>query len=398
MEIKELFRACCYMIATEKTCSKIQIQRRFHVDYNDATFVFNMLLENKKDVATPSYNQDKYFAIDLMFSLALASKLYIKVKDEKGKVRLLKTDRIESFKNLNEYEKYVFLLQTYWTKYDFETKFDRLHNVVAFYNILAKVAEAKQGDVIVKGEMDISNIMYSTGAAFFHHLKFFGFGELELINGAKGRYEDSIKSFSPNEFGIKTSIFFLSKAIQYWNKEDVSLLLEYFNLKVKTNKNEKAFDIFKTIFKGNTVKNTVEEEIKMNKGGTYTFKVSLSKNLWRKINLSYKHTFGDLHNAIQEAFEFDNDHLYAFFIGGNRRTGKGIYCEYADHEGLIAETTTIESLNLYKGERFLYLFDFGDEWEFNLELMETDGEAPVPLKPMIIESKGKSPQQYRGGW
>lgn len=57
----------------------------------------NMLLENKKDVTTSSYNQDKYFAIDLMFSLALASKLYIKADDEKGKVRLFKTDKLEAF-------------------------------------------------------------------------------------------------------------------------------------------------------------------------------------------------------------------------------------------------------------------------------------------------------------
>lgn len=141
----------------------------------------------------------------------------------------------------------------------------------------------------------------------------------------------------------------------------------------------------------------MEEEIKTNKSGAYTFKVSLSKTLWRKINLSYKHTFGDLHNAIQDAFEFDNDHLYAFYMEG-KRSGKAIYCQYADREGLIAETTTIESLNLYKGERFIYLFDFGDEWEFNVELLEINEETPIPLKPMIIESKGKSPEQYRGGW
>lgn len=128
----------------------------------------------------------------------------------------------------------------------------------------------------------------------------------------------------------------------------MNMYLEYYNLKVTTNKNEKAFDVFKTIFKGNTVKNTVEES-KINKGGTYTFKVGLSKTVWRKINLAYKHTFGDLHNAIQEAFEFDNDHLYAFFIGGNRR--KGIYCKCAEYEGPVAETTTIASLNLYKGEK-----------------------------------------------
>lgn len=358
----------------------------------------NMLLENKKDVAAPSYNQDKYFAIDLMFTLALSSKLYIRANDENGKLRLLKTPKLESFQNLNEYEKYVFLLQTYWSKYDFEIKFDRYHSIAAFYNILANIAVAKEGDIIVKDEMDISNLMYVTGAAFFHHLKFFGFGELELIKDVKDRYEDSIKSFVPNQFGIETITFLLTKAVQYWNREDIKILLEARKVDVKADKKEQVFDVFKNIFKENTVKNTVDAKVEINKGGTYTFKVSLSKTLWRKINLSYKHTLGDLHNAIQKAFNFDNDHLYAFYIGGNRRTGQPIYCEYAEHEGEIAENKTIESLELYKGERFLYLFDFGDQWEFNVEFVEYDKEAPVLLKPMIIESKGKSPEQYRGGW
>ncbi|OOM76111.1 plasmid pRiA4b ORF-3-like protein [Clostridium puniceum] len=358
----------------------------------------NMLLENNKDVEKPSHNQDKYFAIDLMFELSLSSKLFIKVSDEKGKVRLVKTEKLENYLNLNEYEKYVFMLQTYWTKYDFEIKFDRLHNIVAFYNILARIANAKEGDTIVKEVMNISNIMYSTGAAFFHHLKFFGFGELELIDGAKGRYEDSIKSFSPNQFGIEICSFLLKEVIQYWNREDVIFLLEAMKVKVKINKEKYIFDVFKNIFKENTVKNTVEVKGKINKGGNYTFKVSLSKTIWRKIDLSYKHTLGDLHSAIQKAFKFDDDHLYAFYMGGNRKTGKTINCKYVEHEGDIAENTTIESLELYKGERFLYLFDFGDEWEFNVELVEYDAEAPVILNPMIIESKGKSPEQYGGGW
>lgn len=53
MEVKELFRACCYMIVEEKSCNKSQIQRRLGVNYADATFLFNMLLEN--DLIRPEY-------------------------------------------------------------------------------------------------------------------------------------------------------------------------------------------------------------------------------------------------------------------------------------------------------------------------------------------------------
>src|SRR5665647_852341 len=51
------------------------------------SFKLNMLLENKKEVNAPNYNQDQYPEIDLMFSLALVAKLYIKANDEMGKLK-----------------------------------------------------------------------------------------------------------------------------------------------------------------------------------------------------------------------------------------------------------------------------------------------------------------------
>ncbi len=358
------------------------------------SFKLNILLENRKEVNAPNYNQDQYPVIDLMFSLALSSKLYLRANDEKGKLKLIKTPGMETFQSLNEYEKYVFLLQTYWTKYDFEEKFDRWINILAFYNTLVAIANSEEGQTIVKDEKNNSDKMYSEGAAFFHHLRFFGFGELELIDGAKGKYEDTIRMFSPNAFGIETSNFLLTKALLYWNRDDLNLLLAVMRIKVIPDKKEQYFDIFKNLFQGELVKNTVSANSETDRSGVYSFKVSLSKTVWRKISLSHKHTLGDLHNAIQVAFCFDNDHLYAFYPGGNQRTGKPIYCE----EGDTAEETSIADLELYTGEKMLYLFDFGDEWKFDVVLMEIDKEAPLPLKPIIIESKGKAPEQYGEEW
>ena len=88
------------------------------------------------------------------------------------------------------------------------------------------------------------------------------------------------------------------------------------------------------------------------------------------------------------------DHLYAFYIDGNQRIGKPIYCEDAHYEDDIAENTSIGNLELYKGQRMLYRFDFGDECKFNVELMEVDKEASIPIKPIIVEVKGKTPEQY----
>ncbi|MDO9535572.1 MAG: hypothetical protein Q7J85_09660 [Bacillota bacterium] len=63
------------------------------------------------------------------------------------------------------------------------------------------MAKAKKGERIIKDEYNDSGGLYSEGAAFFQHMRFFGLGELEEIQGAKGKYKDSIKAFIPNEIG-----------------------------------------------------------------------------------------------------------------------------------------------------------------------------------------------------
>jgi hypothetical protein len=358
------------------------------------SFKLNKILHYKKNVSEPNYTQAQYPVIDLMFSLALAGGLYVRAHDERDKAALVKTPLKDNFQDLNLCEKYVYLLQTYWTKYNFDGKSDHWRHIISFYNILASVANADEGQRIVKDDRSYTSMLYSEGAAFFHHLNFFGLGELELIDGAKGRYEDSIRAFVPNEFGIYISTFLLSQALLTWNTESLCYIISDMDEKTEPQKNENPFEVFKNIFPKEDVKRTLVAETNFDRTGVYTFKVSLSRNLWRKISISHKHSLYDLHLAIQKAFNFDNDHLYAFYVGGNQRTGKPIYCADAESDGVTAEEMSIADLGLYKGQKLLYLFDFGDSWKFDVTLLEIDKNSPLPLKPVIVEKKGKSPEQY----
>ena len=45
-------------------------------------------------------------------------------------------------------------------------------------------------------------------------------------------------------------------------------------------------------------------------------------------------------------------------------------------------------------QNFLYIFDYGDEWRFNIEVYEMKNEGNEECSPTIIESKGERPQQY----
>ncbi len=51
---------------------------------------------------------------------------------------------------------------------------------------------------------------------------------------------------------------------------------------------------------------------------SYTFHVSIPNTgrVWRKVELTADQTLEDLHFAIQDAFDFDADHLYSFFMSG----------------------------------------------------------------------------------
>lgn len=50
----------------------------------------------------------------------------------------------------------------------------------------------------------------------------------------------------------------------------------------------------------------------------YTFHVTIAgiPDLWRRVGVHSEKTLVDLHNAIQGAFNFDNDHLFSFFMSG----------------------------------------------------------------------------------
>jgi hypothetical protein len=119
----------------------------------------------------------------------------------------------------------------------------------------------------------------------------------------------------------------------------------------------------------------------------------LDKTIWRKIKISHKHSLNALHLAIQEAFDFDDDHLYSFFMDG-KRYSKNAYNSPYCNEGPYADEAIIGELGLYIGQKILYLFDYGDSWEFQVQLLGIDEKEFMLNDPQIIEAKGEAPSQY----
>lgn len=194
---------------------------------------------------------------------------------------------------------------------------------------------------------------------------------------------------------------------------------------------------------------------------SYTFHVSLpgTGRTWRKIELLETQTLAELHLAIQDAFNFDNDHLYAFYMSGKawdqdseyrlpdganpwlglddegeedefdnqpeapdptpeereaalrKLFGPGtdlvemeasmarfwakVEAEAQEKAQRDVRVVTLASLALSKGQTFLYLFDFGDEWRFRVRVHAITENAPTNANyPRLVETVGKAPRQY----
>lgn len=131
----------------------------------------------------------------------------------------------------------------------------------------------------------------------------------------------------------------------------------------------------------------------------YRFKVSLTgeKGVWRTIDVRSDQTLEHLHYAIQDAFGWDDDHLYAFFLSGKAWDRSTEYIRPEGWEpGTRSAVVRLDRLGLRPRKRFLYIFDFGDEWRVDIRVERTDITPDGGQYPRIVEEHGQAPPQYWG--
>jgi hypothetical protein len=126
--------------------------------------------------------------------------------------------------------------------------------------------------------------------------------------------------------------------------------------------------------------------------GQHVFKVSLGK-AWRRIAIPGEAGCDQLAHAILDAFDFDYEHLYRFEYRG--RFGA---TEYVNHpymeEPLEADEVRIGSLPLDCGASMAFVYDFGDNWTFNVLLESVQPRDRRQKRPLLLESRGEAPEQY----
>jgi hypothetical protein len=102
----------------------------------------------------------------------------------------------------------------------------------------------------------------------------------------------------------------------------------------------------------------------------------------------------ELHGAIQQAFRWEDDHLYSFWLDGEfwSRDGEELVRPGTPDTDSPTADVRVGKLRLETGSRIAYVFDYGDDWRVMLTLRErVDGSDAIAR---VSARRGTAPPQY----
>jgi hypothetical protein len=213
--------------------------------------------------------------------------------------------------------------------------------------------------------------------------------------------------------GVKPSIM---KVLQDGKLSDILHQLGLKNLPFKVSE-EKVLDslddVRENLFEYFAERNDHEfceqsdEDIPEEYNRIHVLKVALmhDRRTYRSIGIRGNQSLMDLHYAIFQAFEMEEMHLYSFFLPPRPTTSRRVIMdsiEFTDTEAVFPTTrneqydssfVAVANLGLTLKQKFYYVFDWGDEWWFELTyqgMKDIDIDDP----PKVIAKKGELPPRY----
>jgi len=119
--------------------------------------------------------------------------------------------------------------------------------------------------------------------------------------------------------------------------------------------------------------------------------VSVGPGYYRHIQISEGETLFKLSSTILHSVGFYDDHLHSFFMSNRAWDQDSEYaCPGGDLEedGVCGSSDKVKlsSFRLSKGDKFLYIFDYGDDWRFQIKVLRVINE-PIAT-PIILKSVG----------
>ena len=144
----------------------------------------------------------------------------------------------------------------------------------------------------------------------------------------------------------------------------------------------------------------------MSRATTYILRAVLEDDptVSRDIEIDSEKSLSDLAKGIVEAFGFDFDHAFGFYPPETRRGGKRsqpkseVFADMGEEpDALSVSKTRIADAFPQVGHTMMFLFDYGDNWRFTVEVIGFGEKAPKVHYPRVLRKTGTPPEQY-GSW
>ncbi|UOE75105.1 plasmid pRiA4b ORF-3 family protein [Parageobacillus thermoglucosidasius] len=134
----------------------------------------------------------------------------------------------------------------------------------------------------------------------------------------------------------------------------------------------------------------------------YQLKVQLKDirpPVWRRLLVPSGMTFAELHDVLQKAFDWEDRHLHTFYITKTRGTAKlrieigNDGSDGRDGAGYKEHKERLSDWLVEEGDRCLYIYDFGDDWEHELVLEKIMVPQPDAFYPVCLKAVRVAPEE-----
>lgn len=398
-------------------------------------YEMNKIIAEAAEDASPKRDQPAYPVIHLFYHISISGGITaVKSLKQDKRILVVNQERINMYNNLTNAEKYMFLLETLLKDVDWRRMLEKvfpgyeaLRYIDNVFQFLMKQKADNRIELTGKSKSLFFEINY-----FNIYLKYFGFFDVEEDK------EDDIKKYAkfsylpkavtPKLLGIEMSrILYQKRKFTDWNipekmhngewctpaemaspydneevfNDDYEMLeneVEDDNIVyIDKYRDEIFLHPFKQLLKSGELEKSLPPFVIPYESGDYIFTVYLYSDVWRRIAISSENTLYNLHNIIQKAFKFNDDHLYDFSIEREGFNDIKYYSLMGD-TGPFVDEACIGRLGLRVGSRMIYLFDYGDSWKFHIILYSIEKKDKLLKNPKVVESFGKAPRQYNSHW
>lgn len=387
-------------------------------------FRINEEMHFKAAWVTAKSMQPHYPLLNFFYQVVIAGGLARVHHEKKGIYLRINPGQLEKYDLMTRTERYFFLLESLWCHLNWEelTGARSLYFAETIFELLRLAAESAPGQAFEVQDRSIYDsggrkpVHVNCNRSIYEVFRFLGFYDMEpdtSLTKKPDSYAFPYKAIIAQELSQHlVPVLLEQRPLPVWNLrasqepdmfgefESIANMLsgqageqETVPVQEFSRPVEPFIEAFKPLFAPGELSEDFYAREENFIGGRYSIKVSLSRKLYRTIAIGASATLEDLHLAIQEAYKFDDDHLYAFYMDGKAWSDAGFY-DRRGERGPFTDEVRLGELNLYAGKQFLYLFDFGDCWEFKVLVQKIEQQMPEPDKASIVEEKGEAPEQY----